>query len=83
MAAQGGATPNPTPAQNVIPGDVLRYMDANNRECHIRIKDHGSSAMRGEFFIVTTIIDEDADSEGKCDREVTAEEMEQMVGHRI
>ena len=44
-------------------------MDADNslRERRIRIKDHGSSAMRGEFFIVITIIDEDADSEGKCD----------------
>jgi hypothetical protein len=76
---------DPTPAQIVSPGDVLRYMDANNMECRIRIKDHGSSAMRGEFFIVTTIIDEDADEEGegKCDREVTVEEMEQMVRHRI
>jgi hypothetical protein len=72
-----------TPAQIVSPGDVLRYKDANNRECRIRIKDHGSSAMRGEFFIVTTIIDENADLEGKYDKEVTVEEMEQMVWHRI
>jgi len=82
LAARGG-TRDSTPAPIVSPGDVLRYMDANNRECRIRIKDHGSSAMRGEFFIVTTIIDEDADSEDKFDREVTVEEMEQMVRHRI
>lgn len=75
-----------TRAQTVDPGDVLRYMDGNN-ECCIRIKDHGSSDMRGEFFIVTTIIDEDEDEDeglmGKYDREVTAEEMEKMVQNRI
>jgi hypothetical protein len=80
-ALEGGWNPNPT--QIVSPGDVLRYMDADNRECRIRIKDHCSSAIRGEFFIVTTILDEDADSEGKCDREVKVEEMEQMVRQRI
>jgi hypothetical protein len=84
-AVRGVGVGDPTPAQIVSPGDVLRYMGANNRECRIRIKDHGSSSMRGEFFIVTTIMDEDADSEDedKCDREVTMEEMEQMVRHRI
>jgi hypothetical protein len=80
-ALAGGWDPNPT--KIVSPGDVLRYMDANNRERCIRIKDHGSTAMRGEFFIVTTIIDEDEDLEGKCDREVKVEEMEQIVQQRI
>ena len=79
-AGEDGVT---TPVQNVSIGDVLRYMDANNRECRIRIKDHGSTALRGEFFIITNIIDERADSEGKYDREVAMEEMEQILLHRI
>ena len=72
-----------TPAQTVNPGEILRYLGPNNRECRIRIKDHGSSAMRGEFFIVTTILDEAKDLEGECDREMTADEMEQLVRNRI
>ena len=35
-----------------------------------------------EFFIVTTVIDENAD-EGQCNREVTMEEMDQRVWRRI
>lgn len=64
-----------------MPGDVLYYLDSN-RNRHIRIKIHGSSTLRGKFFIVTTVIDEDADK-GQCDREVTTEEIEKMVQRRI
>lgn len=72
-----------THAQTVSPGEILCYLDANNGECSIRIKDHGSSVMRGEFYIVTTILDEAMDLEGECDREMKADEMEQLVRNRI
>lgn len=71
--------------QIVNPSDVLRYRDPSNnlRERCIRIKDHGSSALRGEFYIITTIIDEHMDLEDKNDREVSLEKMEEIVRHCI
>jgi hypothetical protein len=71
-----------TPAQTVIVGDLVRYRDREGTECHIRVKDHGSSALRGEFFITTTILDESADL-GQHDQEMTVEEMQQIIRNRF
>ena len=75
-AVEGGRAETSTPIIN--PGDVLNYVDANNKRCCICIKDHGMSTLQGEFFIIMNILDEDMDNDG-YDREVTMEEMEQVL----
>ncbi|KAF8909777.1 hypothetical protein CPB84DRAFT_1842996 [Gymnopilus junonius] len=83
LEAGGDFNHAPMPTK-VFPGEVLHYKDANDGDkiLTIRVKDHGSSAMKGEFFVVTTIIDEDQDDD-TADREVPADEMHERIQRRV
>ena len=65
------------------PGDILTYIDkVNNVAQTILIKDHGSSATRNPFYLVTTIIDKDMDDDS-LDQEVSEDIMMKWVQNRI
>jgi hypothetical protein len=65
------------------PGDILTYIDkANNVVQTILIKDHGSSATRSPFFVVTTIIDKEMDDDS-LDQEVSEDVVKKWVENRI
>jgi hypothetical protein len=65
------------------PGDILTYIDkVNNVVQTILIKDHGSSATRSPFFVVTTIIDKEMDDDS-LDQEVSEDVMKKWVVNRI
>jgi hypothetical protein len=65
------------------PGDILTYIDkVNNVVQTILIKDHGSSATRSPFYVVTTIIDKEMDDDS-LDREVSEDVMMKWVQNRI
>jgi len=66
----------------VTPGNILHFIDTHHTIHTIRIKDHGMSAMRGEFFLVTTILDEAQDN-GTADKVVSLGEMEEWVECRV
>lgn len=66
----------------VYPGDTLRYNDKNNVIQAVRIKDHGSSILKGDYYVVTSILDADND-DGSGDLEVTAEDMLNWFEHRV
>jgi hypothetical protein len=72
----------PIPAAIVSPGDVLRYKDVHDVVQTVRIKDLGSSAMKGEYFILTDIINEEDDDDSH-DQEVPNDVVEDWVNHRI
>jgi hypothetical protein len=78
------ASVSPTPAATVVPGDILRYRDVDNRRTihTIRIKDQVSSAMKGVYYIVTNIIDEEQDDDS-ADQEVPSDVMEEWVDFRV
>ncbi|KAF8909776.1 hypothetical protein CPB84DRAFT_1743799 [Gymnopilus junonius] len=82
--AEAGGNSDARPPSKVSPGDVLHYQDTGkaNMVRTVRIKDHCNSAMKGEFFIVTTIVDEDQDDD-TADRVVPADEMEEWVQQRV
>lgn len=70
-------TPLPTP------GDILTYIDKDNNKVQtILIKDHGSNATKGPFYLVTPIIDEELD-DNSLDREVSEDVMTVWVQNRI
>ncbi|KAF8799187.1 hypothetical protein BYT27DRAFT_7202305 [Phlegmacium glaucopus] len=83
MMAGESPTPASTVAHTVAPGDILRYRDVENQgTIHtIRIKDHVSSAMKGMYYIVTNIIDEEQD-DGSADQEVPRDVMAEWVDSR-
>lgn len=65
------------------PGDILTYIDkVNNVAQTLLIKDHGSSATRKPFYIVTTIIDKEMDDDS-LDQEVSEDVMMKWVQNRI
>jgi hypothetical protein len=78
------ANVSPAPAATVFPGDILRYRDVDNRRTihTIRIKDQISSAMKGVYYIVTNIIDEEQDDDS-ADQEVPSDVMEEWVDFRV
>ena len=58
-------------------GTVLHYM--KDGQVHaVRIKDHGTTAVKGEFFLITSIVDEDRDDSSR-DMEVALDEMELIL----
>ena len=79
MAGEG--SPDSSPERKISIGDVLHYQE-QGRVCSVLVKDHGSSALKGEFFIVTPILDEDQDDSSQ-DREVALDEMESMMERRV
>ena len=71
------------PASLPTPGDILTYIDkVNNVVQTILIKDHGSSATRSPFYVVTTIIDKEMDDDS-LDREVSEDVMMKWVQNCI
>ena len=74
---------NPASGSLPTPGDILTYIDkVNNAVQTILIKDHGSSATRGSFYVVTTIIDKEMDDDS-LDQEVSEDVMMKWVQNRI
>ena len=72
-----------SPASLPTPGDILTYIDkVNNVVQTILIKDRGSSATRGPFYLVTTIIDKEMDDDS-LDEEVSEDVMMKWVQNRI
>ena len=64
-------------------GDILTYIDkVNNVVQTILIKDHGSSATKGPFYVVTTIIDKEMD-DNNLDQEVSEDVMMEWVQNLI
>ncbi|KAF8799191.1 hypothetical protein BYT27DRAFT_7202309, partial [Phlegmacium glaucopus] len=84
MTAGVSSTPAATVAHTVAPGDILRYQDVDNRRTvhTIRIKDHISSAMKGMYYIVTNIIDEEQD-DGSADQDVPRDVMAEWVKSQV
>ncbi|KAF8799199.1 hypothetical protein BYT27DRAFT_7202353 [Phlegmacium glaucopus] len=84
MMAGVSPTPAATVAHTVAPGDILRYRDVDNRRTihTIRIKDHISSAMKGMYYVVTNIIDEEQD-DGSADQDVPRDVMAEWVKSRV
>lgn len=55
------------PSQLIRVGDILSYDDGEeNGVQSVRIKDYGSSAVRGEYYVVTPILDPDS-LDDSCD----------------
>jgi hypothetical protein len=74
---------NPTSTSLPNPGDILTYVDkVNNVVQTILIKDHGSSATRSPFYVVTTIIDKEMDDDS-LDQEVSEDVMKKWVQNLI
>jgi len=71
------------PSSLPTPGDILTYIDkVNNVAQTILIKDHGSSATRSPFYVVTTFIDKEMDDDS-LDQEVSEDVMMKWVQNRI
>jgi len=71
------------PTSLPTPGDILTYIDkVNNVVQTILIKNHGSNATKGPFYVVTTIIDEEMD-DNSLDREVSEDVMMEWIQNRI
>jgi len=64
-------------------GNILTYIDKDSNVVQtILIKDHGSNAMKGHFYVVTTTIDEEMD-DGSLDQEVSEDVMREWVENCI
>lgn len=64
-------------------GDILTYIDKDSNVAQtILIKDHGSNTIKGRFYIVTTIIDEEMDDDS-LDQEIPEDVMMKWVQNRI
>lgn len=56
-------------------GDILTYIDKDSKKVQtIIVKDHGYSTIKGRFYVVTTIIDQEMDDDS-LDQEVSGEVM--------
>ena len=77
----GDGSPDSSPERKISIGDVLHYQE-QGRVCSIRVKDHGNTAMRGEFFVVTSIIDENQDDSSQ-DKELALDELETILQRSV
>lgn len=64
-------------------GDILSYDDGEeNGVQSVRIKDYGSSAVRGEYYVVTPILDPDS-LDDSCDVWATGSKMQDWLQCRV
>lgn len=78
---RSGGPIDASPARRIRLGDILHYMEGN-QVCSVRVKDHGRSALKGEFFVVTPVINEDQD-DSLHDMEVALGEMEAIIERQV
>jgi hypothetical protein len=69
-------------ANDMALGHTFSYRLNSGGTRTIRIKDHGSSAMKGDFFIVTTIINPGEDN-GEHDEEIPKDILQEWIDRKV
>lgn len=70
------------PSQRLFVGDLLSYDDGDDRIETVRIRDYGTSAVKGHYYIVTSILDPDSQDDS-CDVWVSDEKMQVWLECRV
>ena len=69
------------PDHSLLFGDILSYSGENGIET-VRIKDCGSSEVKGPYYIVTSILDPDSQDDS-CDVWVSEDKMQDWLECRV